>query len=433
MRVSVIGLGYVGSVTSACLADSGHSVVGMDTSKEKVEMINKAQAPFVEPGLQEIIVEAIRAGSLLATTDLHEALREADVILICVGTPQGPEGHPDLSSVQRVARQVAEFYHDRFGEATIAIRSTIPPGTTRKLQHYFEEQTPHARFHLAFNPEFLREGNAVEDFRDPPFVIVGSTSEEAHKTVSLLYSDIRRQPILIEPEEAEMIKYVCNCYHACKIIFANEIGRLLGSLSINARKVMDVVCQDTKLNISSKYLKPGFSYGGSCLPKDVAALISMASNHSANLPMIQAIPKSNALHTNTAVSQITQMNPQKIALLGLSFKQSTDDLRNSPAIEVARALIDNGFNISVFDPNIDLKRLIGQNLDYVRNRLPEIDSIIETSPSAVLNDADLAVMTYYEPSFIEHLRMLRRPIEILDLSNTISEDYLGSHNVVRLF
>jgi GDP-mannose 6-dehydrogenase len=392
--VAVFGLGYVGCVTAACLAELGHRVVGVDRDPHKVAHVRKGQAPFYEPGLAEIVEKNVGSGRLTACETAAEGLAAADIALICVGTPSERNGNLGLDQLRRVTAEIAATLERHPRSLVVAVRSTVFPGTC-------EEVVIPALRHLAgvavvSNPEFLREGSAVRDFSEPPLVVVGGHDSVAVGQVAGLYSSLGVAPCMVTLRTAEMIKYACNAFHAAKISFANEIGALCERLSIPAQEVMATLCRDEKLNISSAYLRPGFAFGGSCLPKDLRAVNYRASHLDLRLPMLQSILASNQQHLARAMQRVEDL-PGRIGVVGLAFKENTDDLRESPVVTLLEHLIGKGRDLRVWDPHIRLESLHGSNREYILTSVPHIGRLLA---------ADLAELFAWGA---EHLVVTQKP------------------------
>lgn len=390
-RVAVLGLGYVGCVTAACLARLGHQVAGVDRDEFKVRGVLAGEAPFFEPGLTEIVREAVAAGRLSATTSLAEALPHADIVLICVGTPSAKNGNLGLEQLHRVASELAGLLSSgQSKHLTIAVRSTVYPGTCEEaVQPLFAGCGPVA---VVANPEFLREGTAVKDFLEPSLLVVGGDDPEAMRRVAGLYTGLPVEPCLVATRTAELIKYACNAFHAVKIAFANEMGTLAANLGIDGAEVMDTLCRDTVLNISPAYLKPGFAFGGSCLPKDLRALVYRASRLDLKLPLLESVLPSNARHLERALQVIRDLPAKRLGVFGLAFKENTDDLRESPVVALLEQLIGKGHNVRVFDPQIVPDRIYGSNRNYLLMAIPHIGKLFDASLEDMLGWADYLVM-----------------------------------------
>jgi GDP-mannose 6-dehydrogenase len=399
MRISIFGLGYVGAVTAACLARDGHQVTGVDVSAEKVAMVATGRSPIVEAGLDELLASGIAKGRIAATTDAAQAVAASDLSMISVGTPPQANGEPDLSYVFRVCGEIADAVREQGKRHVVVLRSTVPPGTLALCRDLFAAEGAHVA--LAFNPEFLREGSAIRDYDNPAYTIIGTVDEEAERSVRELYAAVSDPVIVTAPEVAEMIKYVANAWHATKIVFANEIGRMAAALGVDGRDVMDVIVQDTKLNVSSTYLRPGFAYGGSCLPKDIGALLAHARRLDVPLPLLAAVPASNAQQIELAATTVLAAKPSRVGILGLAFKPGTDDLRESPAVPLVKRIIGEGCSVRIYDRDVNHAHLMGTNLAYIRANVPHFEALLAETPAEVVDWADVVVVTYASPEFRE--------------------------------
>lgn len=394
-KVAVLGLGYVGCVTAACLAKLGHRVTGVDRDDFKVRSVLGGKAPFYEPGLEAIIAEAVATQHLGATSDLAEALRDADVALICVGTPSEANGNLGLGQLRRVSEEIAGLMPGRTERLIVAVRSTVFPGTCEEVvaQAFVAKAgAGHAAVSIVSNPEFLREGTAVRDFLEPSLLVVGGEDSEAVRFVADLYRELPIQPCLVTLRTAEMIKYACNCFHALKIGFANEIGTLCTKLDIPALEVMQTLCQDVKLNISPAYLTPGFAFGGSCLPKDLRALTYRAGRMDLKLPLIENVLPANEQHLQRAIRSVLDLPARRVGIFGLAFKENTDDLRESPVVALIESLIGKGRELRVFDPHIKLEDIYGANRQFVLNALPHIGKLLAPTLDEVTQWCDVIVI-----------------------------------------
>ena len=402
MNISVFGLGYVGCVSIGCLANNGNRVFGVDVNQAKVDLINSGQATIIEKDIDEIIFENHKKGLITASINYEEAVINSDISIICVGTPSTQEGHLNLDYIFRTAKEIATVLKDKKKFHIIAIRSTVLPGTNIKYGKIIEELSGKKRnvdFAIVSNPEFLREGSAVSDFNNPPLTVFGTDNKVALAALSELYGSFNTKIEHVNIEVAEVIKYVNNSFHALKVGFANEIGRICKKMNVDSHEVMNIFCMDTQLNISPYYLKPGFSYGGSCLPKDLKALSRMARDFYIETPIIDNIEKSNSIHSENALSLILKKNKSKILVLGISFKTGTDDLRQSPIIEIIQQLIGKGFNLKLFDKNVNLSKLIGKNKSYISEKLPHIAQYLIKDIDKEIEWADIIVITNKEKDF----------------------------------
>jgi len=403
MKVAVFGLGYVGCVSAAALAKLGHEVIGVDNNPAKVSQVAAGEAPVLEPGLSELMAEQVASGALSAVTDGERAMAAAEAALICVGTPSRPNGELATDALERVSETIGAGLAGRDGgaRATVVVRSTSIPGSTEGLVGAtigrISGSVPGEGFGLAMNPEFLREGSSLTDFFAPPKTVIGELDSASGDVVQALYDGIpggvHRVPIRV----AEMVKYADNAFHALKISFANEIGTLCKALELDSHAVMDVFCADTKLNISTAYLRPGFSFGGSCLPKDLRALVHTGRRLDLELPLLESILPSNERHLQRAMDAITASGHRRVGLFGLSFKPGTDDLRESPLVELAERLIGKGFELRIYDPTVSLSRLVGANREYIETRLPHLSALLTTNIDDVLAHSEVCVVGARSP------------------------------------
>jgi GDP-mannose 6-dehydrogenase len=403
LRISIFGLGYVGTVSAGCLADDGHEVVGVDPLPTKVDLINRGQSPIIETDIGEIIAATVKAGRLRATSDPVEAIRETELSFVCVGTPSQANGNLDLRYIRRICEQIGEAVKSKSARHTVVIRSTILPGTMHKMViptlEEFSGKKAGVDFGVCNNPEFLREGSAVKDFRQPPKTVIGESDQASGDILAALYKKLEAPLIRTNLETAEMVKYVDNSWHALKIGFANEIGTLGKSLGVDAHEVMKIFCQDRKLNISTAYLSPGFAFGGSCLPKDLRALSYQAKMHDLQLPILTSILPSNEMQIARGVQLIAEKGHTRVGILGFSFKAGTDDLRESPLIEVIERLIGKGYDLRIYDKNVNIASLVGANRDFILNHIPHISKLMVSDISAVLNHAQTVVIGNKDPDF----------------------------------
>lgn len=417
MKVCVLGLGYVGSVMTGCLARAGHEVVGVDVRPEKVAHLNSGVSPVVEPGLDALIARGQVEGLIRATAEMAEAVRWAEVVFVCVGTPAATDGRIDTSAVERVCRRIGRAL--RGGEAdqapTVVIRSTVMPGTTERCFEALEAESGR-EIRLCFNPEFLREGLAIDDFMTAPYIVVGALEPTWAEAVRELYSFLPQIPVIVvEPAVAEALKLVCNAWHAAKVCFANEVGRLCGTNGIDAAAVMDLFVRDERLNLSASYLRPGFAYGGSCLPKDLGALIHLARSSQLELPLIEGLPRSNALQIDQAKAQILASGHRRVGFLGLSFKRGTDDLRGSPQLDLVEFCVGKGFHVRIYDPYVRPDRLVGRNREVALERLGHLAELLRPSLDDLRREADLFVIGHRDEAFASFCRSLPESSQVLDL------------------
>lgn len=403
MRISVFGLGYVGAVSAACLAAGGHQVIGVDVNSTKVDLINEGVSPIVEEGIAEMTSRVVREGRLRATSSVTDAIARSDISLVCVGTPSNDNGSLKLDYVERVSRQIGEALASKAEKHTVVMRSTMLPGTIESLVRPTLEDASGkkdgADFHLCVNPEFLREGSSIKDFYSPPFTLIGADSDSAAETLRELYWKIDAPIFTISVKAAEMVKYACNCFHGLKVAFANEIGNICKESGIDSHEVMDVFVQDSKLNLSPYYLKPGFAFGGSCLPKDLRALSYRARQLDVPVPVLEATLQSNLLQIERAVTMINKTGKKKIGFLGFAFKAGTDDLRESPIIAVIERMIGKGFDVRLYDKEVSLARLVGANKQYIEQEIPHIARIMSASIDDVIDNSDVIVIGNHDPEF----------------------------------
>ncbi len=419
MKVSVFGLGYVGSVSAASFAADGHTVIGVDVNPDKVASLNEGRSPIVEKGLDELIRDGAANGSLRATTSTTEAIDASDLSLLCVGTPSRKNGSLDLSYLQRVSEQIGEALRDKAAYHVVVVRSTVLPGTTHDVVIPALERTSGKKYGTGFgvtvNPEFLREGTAIHDFRNPPLTLIGHNYQSDATPTEALYSKVAAPLVSTSIRTAEMIKYASNTWHALKVCFANEIGNLCKRVDIDSHEVMDIFCRDEKLNLSSYYMKPGFAFGGSCLPKDVRALQYRAKEVDLDMPVIQAILGSNQLQIQHALDQVMESGRRRVGLLGFSFKAGTDDLRESPIVILAEALLGKGYDLRIYDRNVSLARLVGANKEYINKQIPHLSSLLCEHIDEVLDHSEIIVVGNNAPEFSEALKRTRPEQIILDL------------------
>ena len=433
-RVSIFGLGYVGSVSAACLADLGHEVIGVDVSQEKLAAIGAGRSPIVEEGLDDLMAAGVASGRIRTTADVASAIAESDVSLICVGTPSRANGSLDLTAVERVAESIGQALAEKGERHVVVARSTMLPGSTEEVVVPALERSSGRGLGegmaVCYNPEFLREGSSIRDFRHPPFTVIGGTDASAMETVAQLYEGVAGPVIHVAVREAEMLKYVSNAFHALKISFANEIGLLCKTEGVDSHRVMDLFCQDEKLNISRAYLRPGFAFGGSCLPKDVRALVHHTRRRDLASPVLQAILPSNEEHIDTAFRMIRAAGSKRIGVLGLSFKAGTDDLRESPSVALVERLIGTGHDVRVLDGSVSFARLHGANRAYIEREIPHITSLMVDDLEAIIDHAEVIVVGNTSPEFqavFEARRPGQRVIDLVRLGGTsgLLPDYEG--------
>ncbi len=422
-NIAVFGLGYVGCVTAACLAKLGHRVYGIDKDPTKVASILAAKAPFFEPGLEEVIRETVEAGRLSADTNVEPGLSNADIALICVGTPSSRNGNLSTEQLERVFGDIRSHLPGRNRPLTLAVRSTVFPGTTEELTA--DLTGAHPLLSIVSNPEFLREGVAMRDFMEPSLVVVGGAQPEAVKAVADIYAPLGVPPCLVSLRTAEMIKYCCNAFHALKIAFANEIGALASRLCVSADEVMETLCRDERLNISPAYLKPGFAFGGSCLPKDLRALTYRAMRMDLKLPLLESILPSNHSHLERAVEQILDLPYPRIGVFGLAFKEDTDDLRESPVVAAIEQWVGKGKEVRIYDPHIRLDLIYGSNRSFILNALPHIGKLLVSDLDEALAWCDCLVITQRtDESAAPRIAAAGKPV--IDLSKASTEPADGA-------
>lgn len=419
MRISVFGLGYVGAVSAACLAADGHEVVGVDKSETKVELINAGKSPIIEAGVEDLLAGARAAGRLRATSDSREAVLATDISIICVGTPSESNGNLNLAYVRAVCEEIGEVLASLDRYHAVVIRSTVLPGTIRTLVAPTLEQKSGRKigkdFGLCFNPEFLRESTAVHDYHNPPKTVIGESDARAGDLLMKLYEKLTAPVFRTSLETAEMVKYVDNTWHALKVAFANEVGALCKAVQIDSAEVMHIFCQDTKLNISPYYLKPGFAFGGSCLPKDVRALRYRAKSLDVNVPIIDSILPSNDAHVKRGIDLVVGQGKRKVGILGFSFKAGTDDLRESPIVELIERLIGKGYDLRLYDNNVNLAKLVGANRQFILNHIPHISNLMCDSVREVLEHAEVVVVGNAGKEFADVQALLRDDQKLIDL------------------
>ncbi len=396
MKISIFGLGYVGAVSLACLSRDGHDVIGVDIDPAKLDLIASGKTPVVEEGMVELMARVAASGRVTVTTDAQRAVLDSDLSLVCVGTPSAPNGSQDQGAILRLAHEMGQALAHKRNQHVVVFRSTLVPGTVEDVLRPIIEAESGGRdgvdFHLCFQPEFLREGSSIRDYDKPPFTVLGANHAHPADRLRALFGHLPCKFITTSVRSAEMMKYCCNNFHALKITFANETARLCQALGVDAFEVMDLVCQDTQLNISPAYLKPGFAFGGSCLPKDLRATSHLARSHDVDLPMLAAILPSNQAHLGLALRKILATGKRRIGFIGLSFKTGTDDLRESPLVTLAEQLIGKGMQLSVYDPEVHLSQLIGANRRFIDSHLPHIGQLLQPEIGTVIAASDVLVV-----------------------------------------
>jgi GDP-mannose 6-dehydrogenase len=397
MKISIFGLGYVGCVSLGCLAQKGHFVIGVDVDSNKVKLINEGKPTVIERGLDEIITKAFKEKKIEATLDYKKAVLESDISIISVGTPSTSNGHLNLKYIYKVAEEIGDALKDKTSFHIVSIRSTVMPGTNKLVGEIIEKSSLKKRnvhFAIVSNPEFLREGTAIRDYFNPSVTVLGSDNQYAIDKMKELYNDLNAPIKKVSIEVAEIIKYVNNSFHALKITFANEVGNICKKLGIDSHEVMDLFIMDTQLNLSPYYLKPGFAYGGSCLPKDLKGLKTIAHDLYLSCPVLESIENSNRLHKRLAIEMIEKYGQDKIGILGLSFKDGTDDLRNSPIVEIAEYFLGKGCNILIYDKNVSVSKLTGTNKEYINDHISHLSELISDNIEEVVKNSKLVVITY---------------------------------------
>jgi GDP-mannose 6-dehydrogenase len=429
LSISVFGMGYVGSVTAACFAHLGHRIVGVDVSPAKVEMMAGGRSPIIEARMSELVEEGHRTGRLHATTDAAQAVRDSEISFVCVGTPSLRSGKLDLTYVERVVHEIGVALKQKNSYHVIVLRSTVLPGTTESLVIPTLEKASGRRagkdFAVCYNPEFMREGSAVADFLQPPYTVLGAQDAKHLAVARQLYKTIPAAVFETSIPVAEMVKYVCNAFHAVKISFANEVGTLCKGLGVDAEAVTKIYTSDTKLNISPAYLSPGFAFGGSCLPKDLRALGHRAKELDLGLPLLEAVLPSNALHIDRAVDAVLRTNKKRIAFLGLSFKPGTDDLRESPQVQMIKRLLGEGSQLRVWDRDVSLGRLAGSNRQYIEEVIPHIGSLLSADLEEVVRSGEVVVIAT-KVDKDQLARCLGRDQIVIDLINLASGSRPGT-------
>ena len=426
MKISVFGLGYVGCVSAACLAEQGHYVVGVDINDDKVNMINRGQSPIIEQDLEAIIKNCVSTGRLRATTNALEGINESDLSLVCVGTPSNSNGSLNLQFVEQVCREIGQSLSEKKERHVVIIRSTMLPGSTEDRVIPALEEGSRLKagqgFGICVNPEFLREGTSIYDFHHPPFTLIGEHLEGDGDVVARLYETIDAPCIRVPLRLAEIVKYANNAFHALKICFANEIGNICKEEGADSHQVMDIFCMDTKLNLSAYYLKPGFAFGGSCLPKDLRALLYHSRQRDLELPMLRSILPSNERQLQRGFELIKETGKKKIGVLGFSFKADTDDLRESPLVRLIEILIGKGYSVRLYDRNVSMARLHGANKKYIEKEIPHISTLMCPSLPQVIEEAEVIIIGNKDPEFVQALEIARPDQIIIDLVR-ITDDF----------
>ncbi len=425
MKIAIFGLGYVGTVSAACLAQQGHHVIGVDVNPTKIEIINSGHSPIIEQEIDEIIAQAVAEGRLRATTDAKQGVLDSDLSLICVGTPSNENGSLNLVYVERVCHDIGQALKQKDGFHTVVLRSTVLPGTTETHAIPALEQASGRvvgqDLGVCFNPEFLREGTSVYDFHHPPFTVIGQSDPRAGEVVSGLYKDLDAPLLNVPIKVAEMVKYANNAFHALKVTFANEIGNICKQQGIDSHQVMDIFCMDEKLNLSPYYLKPGYAFGGSCLPKDLRALLYHAHRLDQSLPVLEAILPSNDLQVKRGFDLVKRTGSKKVGVLGFSFKAGTDDLRESPQVELIEMLIGKGYHVQVYDQNVSIARLHGANRAYIERQIPHISTLMCDSIEQVLAESEVIIIGNKAPEFRQIIHQVRPDQTVIDLVRILKD------------
>ncbi len=432
MNISIFGLGYVGAVSLACLARDGHEVTGVDIDATKLKLIGDGKSPIVESGIMELIGEVVAAGRVNVTDDPEAAIRDTELSFVCVGTPSLPNGDQDLRALKRLAEQIGTALKSKDEPHTIVIRSTVQPGTTlHAVLPLLEEHSGKQAgkdFFLCFQPEFLREGTSIKDYDNPPMTVVGASDEAAFKQLKALFGDLPCDFIETDVRTAETLKYACNTFHALKISFANEIGRICQALGADSHRVMDLLCEDKQLNISRAYLRPGFAFGGSCLPKDLRALLYMAKRDDVDVPMLASLLPSNRIHVEHALDLVLKQQERNVGVIGLSFKSGTDDLRESPMVTLVEHMIGKGLNLKIYDPEVRVSRLIGANKKYIDEAIPHIGDLMCDSVEDAVGDAKIVIVGLSDSDILEALGSLVKPDQyVLDLVGIKDSDGIAGN------
>lgn len=402
MRISIFGLGYVGCVGIGCLASQGHKMIGVDVSDVKVNLINSGKPTIVEKDIEELIAKGYAEGRISATKNYKEAVKNTDISFICVGTPSADNGHLNLNYIYQTAKEIGEALKEKKEFHIVVIRSTVFPGTNSKISEIIENESGKHRnqdFAVVSNPEFLREGTAVKDYLNPPLTVLGSSNDNAISVMKELYAPMKAPIEVVPIEVAEMIKYVNNSYHALKVVFANEVGNICKQLGVDSHEVMRIFCMDKQLNISPYYFKPGFAYGGSCLPKDLRGLKTLAHDLYLETPVLNAIELSNNIHIEQVIKRLQKTGKHKFGVLGLSFKAGTDDMRNSPIVNVIESLHGQGYEIKIYDKNVSISRLIGKNKSVIAEKLPHLDVLLQDNLQDVVDWAEVLIISNKEDDF----------------------------------
>jgi len=418
--ISIFGLGYVGAVSLACLARDGHEVVGVDIDSMKLELVRSGRSPIIEQGMQELMRAVVNGGSVKVTDQMRQAVLGTDISFVCVGTPPRANGNQDLTAMLRLVEEIGKVLPEKPTRHLIVIRSTVKPGTIDEVIKPIIESASGLKagvdFSLCFQPEFLREGTSINDYDNPPFTIVGTDDDYAMEELRAIFGHLPCEMIRTSVRTAEMLKYACNAFHAVKVTFANELGRLCQSASVDPHEVMKLVCMDRQLNISPAYLRPGFAFGGSCLPKDLKALLYLAKTNDVELPMLSNVMASNRVHVDHAVAQVLQSGKRNVGVVGLSFKTGTDDLRESPLVAMVECFIGKGLDIGIYDPAVNIARLVGANRRFIEESIPHIASLMTADIGELVQRSEIIVVSMKSPEVLNALAHTRPEQIVLDLA-----------------
>ncbi|HVF17426.1 MAG TPA: nucleotide sugar dehydrogenase [Steroidobacteraceae bacterium] len=418
--ISIFGLGYVGAVSLACLARDGHEVYGVDIDPTKLELVRSGRSPIIEEGMQELMRAVVNGGGVTVTDSMRDAILSTDVSFVCVGTPPKPNGNQDLTALLRLAEEIGKVLPEKSTRHLIVIRSTVKPGTIDELIKPKIEAISGLKagvdFSICFQPEFLREGTSINDYDNPPFTIVGADDDYAMEELRTIFGHLPCEMVRTSVRTAEMLKYACNAFHAVKVTFANEIGRICQSTDVDPHEVMKLVCMDRQLNISPAYLRPGFAFGGSCLPKDLKALLYLAKTNDVELPMLANVMPSNRTHIDHAIAQVMESGKRKIGIIGLSFKAGTDDLRESPLVAMVEHFIGKGLDVCIYDPSVNIARLVGANRRFIEESIPHIASLMTTDVEALVERSEVLVVAMKSPEVLSAVSKATVDQSVLDLA-----------------
>ena len=420
MRISIFGLGYVGTVSVACLARDGHQVIGVDIDAGKLAMLREGRSPIIEVGIRELVADVVASGRVEVTDDVAAAIHGSELSFVCVGTPARSNGSQDLRALERLGAEMGRALATKRAGHVIVVRSTVLPGTVDTFFPPLVETHAGRRrgdgFDICFQPEFLREGSSIRDYDAPPLTVIGAESERAVQQLRQLFGKLPGPFVVCDIRTAEMLKYACNAFHALKISFANEVGRICQALDVDAHAVMDLVCTDTHLNISTAYLRPGFAFGGSCLPKDLRALLHVAARRDVDVPLLAGVRESNETHLRHGIHTVLETGATSVGMLGLSFKAGTDDLRESPLLAMAEHFVGKGLKVRIYDPEVNVSRLVGANRRYIDQTIPHIGSLMCAEPGPVIDESEVLVVGLRTPAVVAELvARCRQDQAIVDL------------------